>query len=87
MAKVFIPPQMRELTGGVTEVDVTGGNLRQVVAELDAAYPGVAARLRNGDGIAPGLAISIDGVTASRGMLSKVGPHSEIHILPALGGG
>jgi molybdopterin converting factor small subunit len=87
MATVHIPTQMRELTGGLAKVEAEGATLRQVLVALDAKYPGIAARLSVDDAIAPGLAISIDGNFTSRGLLAKVEPASQIHILPAIGGG
>ncbi|MBL8829858.1 MAG: MoaD/ThiS family protein [Planctomycetaceae bacterium] len=87
MPIVFVPVQMRELTGGVDRFEVTGETLRQALRSLDEQCPALVARLRDGDGIAPGLAVSIDGAFAARGLLAKVGPRSEIHFLPAIGGG
>ena len=87
MACVFIPPQMRDLTGGRERVEVAGATLGQVVAELERGHPGFAARVRAGDAVAAGLAVSIDGAVTNRGMLAKVNPTSEIHFLPAIGGG
>jgi molybdopterin synthase sulfur carrier subunit len=87
MAIVHIPTQLRTLTGGVERVEIAGATLRQVIGELDAAYPGLGARLCCGDGISPGLAVSIDSAFTNRGLLAKVGPSSEVHFLPAIGGG
>jgi molybdopterin synthase sulfur carrier subunit len=87
MPKVYFPPQMRDLTGGVDRAEIDGATLGQVVASLEALFPGLAARVREGDSLAPGLAVSIDGGLTSRGMLAKVNPASEIHFLPAIGGG
>ena len=87
MAVVHIPTQLRSLTGGAERVEVAGDKLRQVIAALDAAYPGLAGRLLKDDAISPGLAVSIDGAFTNRGLLAKVQPHSEIHFLPAIGGG
>ena len=87
MPLVHIPTQLRNLTGGVESVQVAGTNLRQVIAGLEAAHAGLAARLVRDDAIAPGLAVSIDGSFTSRGLLAKVGAESEIYILPAIGGG
>ena len=88
MAVVFIPPQMRTLTGGVAEVTVAGATLRQVIRNLDTAYPGLAARLVDGkDNLLPGLAVAIDGVTNHMGMLEPVRKDSEVHFIPAIGGG
>jgi molybdopterin converting factor small subunit len=87
MARVFIPAQWRDLTGGVSDVELGGSTLREIVEGLEARFPGVAARLCDGGGIAAGLAVSIDGAMTSRGLLAPVEPHSEIHVLPAIGGG
>ena len=87
MPRVFIPPQMRDLTAGAVEADVSGSTLRQVIAALDARYPGLAGRLTADDRITSGLAVSIDGVVTPRGLLARVEPASEIHFLPAIGGG
>lgn len=87
MPTIFIPPQMRELTAGQAQVVVEGRTVRQVIAALDAKFPGIAQRLRNGDQMAPGLAVSIDGAISPRGLLAQVGPASEVHIVPAIGGG
>jgi molybdopterin synthase sulfur carrier subunit len=87
MATVFIPAQLRSLTGGADRVLAAGESVREVVASLDAAHPGIAARLQQGDSLAPGLAVSVDGAFTNRGLAAKVGPASEIHFLPAIGGG
>ena len=87
MATVHIPTQLRTLSGGVERVEVTGDNLRQIIAALEAAYPGLGSRLLKDDAISPGLAVSIDGAFTNRGLLAKVQPESEIHFLPAIGGG
>lgn len=87
MPTVFIPAQMRDLTGGLAQVQAEGATLRQVIAALEAAHPGLAARLCRDDALTPGLAAAIDGVVTSRGLRTPVGPQSEIHFMPAIGGG
>jgi molybdopterin synthase sulfur carrier subunit len=87
MATVFIPAQWRDLTGEMAALEVAGGSLGEIIDALDARFPGIAARARDESGVAAGLAVSIDGAIASRGMRSPVGPTSEIHFLPAIGGG
>jgi sulfur-carrier protein len=86
MPSVFIPPQMRDLTGGAAQLVAEGATLRDVLRSLDAAYPGVYARVVAGEAVAPGMAVSIDGSTTAR-LLAPVRPDSEIHFLPAIGGG
>jgi molybdopterin synthase sulfur carrier subunit len=87
MATVFIPAQWRDLTGEVAALEVRGTSLGEIIDGLEARFPGIAERAREGGGVAPGLAVSIDGAIASRGMRSPVAPTSEIHFLPAIGGG
>ncbi|MEX2113074.1 MAG: MoaD/ThiS family protein [Pirellulales bacterium] len=87
MARVFIPAQWRDLSGGIADVELTGATLGEIVAALDERFPGVAARANLDDALMPGLAASIDGVVTSRGLLARVQPTSEIHFLPAIGGG
>lgn len=87
MPTVFIPNMLRDLAGGAERVEVEGATLRQVIGQLEARFPALAGRLRDGDALAAGLAVSIDGAFASRGLLAKVAPTSEVHFLPAIGGG
>jgi sulfur-carrier protein len=87
VARVFIPPLMRPLTANAVEVAVPGGTVRQIIANLDARYPGIRERLCVGDELKPGLSVAVDGHVTSLGLLQKVKPDSEVHFLPAIGGG
>jgi len=87
MATVYIPAGWRDLTGDVAKLELEGGSLAAMIAALEARFPGVAERACDEDRIAAGLAVSIDGAIASRGLHSPVKPTSEIHFLPAIGGG
>jgi len=87
MPTVYIPPLMRSLTGGVEQLDVPGETVRQVVAELERRYPGIRERLCDGDELRSGIAVAVDGNITSRGLLQKLEPTSEVHFLPAIGGG
>ena len=87
MATVFIPPQMRDATGGLAQAVVEASTLRQAFAAVEANFPELGARLRDGDALAGGLAVSIDGEITSLGLLAPLRPDSEVHILPAVGGG
>jgi molybdopterin synthase sulfur carrier subunit len=87
MPKIFIPSQFRDLTGEMADLELPGSNLRQVVAALEERFPGIQTRICSGDAIAPGLAVWIDGAITSKGLLAAVKPDSQIHFLPAFGGG
>lgn len=87
MATVFVPTMLQSLTGGTQEVEVEAGNVRQVVERLEELYPGVKDRLVEEGRLRPNLAVSIDGEIARMGLLEKVGENSEVHFVPAIGGG
>ena len=87
MPRAFIPAPLRDLTGGVTDLEVDGATVRDVVDALDARFPGVRARLCRGDDLAPGLQVAVDHVLTRRGLRAAVGPTSEVHFVPAINGG
>jgi len=87
MAQVYIPSQMRNLSQGVEYVEVEARNVRQVVAALDEQFPGMADRLVQDGRLRPGLAVSIDGELTNQGLLARLTPESEVHFVPAIGGG
>jgi molybdopterin converting factor small subunit len=87
MPTLFIPHQMRELTGGRDRIEIPAGTLRQAIRSLEAEYPELVARIRVDDALAPGLSAAIDSAIAPRGLLAKIGPSSEVHLIPAVGGG
>jgi sulfur-carrier protein len=79
---------MQSLAGGQTRVAVEGGTVREVIGELDRAFPGFSDRLCTGEGgLKPGIAVAVDGEVRAEGLRARVGPHSEVHFLPALSGG
>jgi molybdopterin synthase sulfur carrier subunit len=87
MATVWIPPLVRDLTGGRETVTAAGATVRQVIAALDRAYPGIRDRLCEDDRLRPGIAAVVDGTVANLGLLQPVMENSEVHFLPAIGGG
>ena len=88
MAVVWIPPLLQRLAEGRETVEVPGSNLRQVVSALVRRYPGLRERVLRDEGqLEDGIAFAVDGEIATMGLLEPVGEKSEIHILPAIGGG
>jgi molybdopterin synthase sulfur carrier subunit len=87
MALVWIPSLLRDLTGGKATVRVSGRTVAQVIEALEAAYPGIKARLAPEGKLAPGLAVAIDNVVAPLGLRTPVEEESEVRFLPAVGGG
>ena len=87
MATVFIPAQLRELSGGLQSVELEARNVRDAIEQLDVMFPGLKERICTDGNISPSLQVSIDSVITSRGMIAKIQPHSEVHFIPAIGGG
>ena len=87
MPVVFIPTPWRELTGGLATVAVEGTTVREVVDSLERQFPGIKQRLCRGDALAPGLQVAIGDAMTTRGLRAIVQPESEVHFLPAIGGG
>ena len=89
MAEVWIPPKLQELTGGKQQVQVEGTSVRRLINNLEILHPGIKEFLVDGgeDDLVAGLAVIIDGEVSLLGMLEKVQENSEVHFLPAIGGG
>ena len=78
---------LQSLSEGVKRVDIEASTVRQVVDELERLYPGMKERLVEDGGIIPSMSVSIDGEISRIGLLEKVGEDSEVHFVPAIGGG
>lgn len=87
MATVFVPSALRKLTGGMATVEVRARTVRQVIAEVDAMFPGVQARLCDGDRLKPGLAVVVGTSIAGGGLLADVPADAEVHFVQSVGGG
>ncbi len=78
---------MQDLTDGQEKVKVEGSTIRQVVDNLETAYPGLKDRLSEEGRIRPNIAVIVDGQVSRLGLLQTVSDTSEVHFLPAIGGG
>jgi molybdopterin synthase sulfur carrier subunit len=87
MARVWIPPLLRDLTGGRESASAPGTNVGQIIEALDQQFPGVRDRLCRGGVLRPGLAVVVDGQVGRFGLLETTAPDSEIHFVPAIAGG
>ena len=87
MATVFIPNVLQAFSDGLARVDVPGRTLRQVFANLEAAYPAMKDQIVVDGDIRAGLAIAVDNEIAAEGLVQVIDEDSEVRILPAVGGG
>ena len=89
MPEVWIPTRMQVLTGGNQIVQIDGATVRQLINNLERQYPGTKERLYDSeeDELLPGVAVIVDGEVSQLGLLERVQEASEVHFLPAIGGG
>ena len=87
MAVVWIPALLRELTGGQESVTVPGETVRQVIENLERAYPGIKARLCENGRLRPNVSVAVDGRVSRQGLRQRLAETSEVHFLPAISGG
>jgi molybdopterin synthase sulfur carrier subunit len=87
MAKVFIPTQLRRLTGGTDRIAARGSTVGDLIDDIERAHPGFRAAVVDRGDLSASLAVSVDGAITSGGLLEPVLPESEVHFVPALGGG
>ena len=87
MAVVVVPPLLRSLTGDADRIEVEGATLRRVINELEARYPGVKARLVEGNKIRPEISIAVNGGIVAAGLVEPIAENDEIVIIPAISGG
>ena len=89
MAEVWIPPLLQKLTSGSKQIQVDGATVRQILNNLEILYPGLKSHLydEEEDQIMPGTAVIVDGEVSGLGLMQPVTESSEVHFLPAIGGG
>ena len=87
MATVFIPPLIRDLTGGQTKVSIPGESVQEVIAELETRFPGISGRLCEDGRIRPGMAVFVDSQISTVGLRQRLSGDSEVHFHPAISGG
>lgn len=87
MPRLFIPPLLRSFCEGAEEATVDGTTVLEAVQSLDQQYPGALDHLCPEGKLRAGIAVTVDQNVTPRGLAQKVTPDSEIHFLPAIGGG
>jgi molybdopterin converting factor small subunit len=87
MAEVWIPALLQDLTAGQERVRVAGDTVRQVIDGLEEVFPGIRARLYDGDRLRPGIAVVVDGEVSQLRLRHRLRDGSEVHFLPAISGG
>ena len=87
---VRIPTILRPYTGGASEVAAEGGTLAEVIDALEAAHPGLAARVLDDDGSIRrfvNVYVNDDDVRFAEGLATATPDGTSISIIPAVAGG
>jgi molybdopterin synthase sulfur carrier subunit len=87
---VRIPTTLRPLSGGNSTVEVEGGTLGEVLANLEAAHPGFRDRLFDDQGGLRrfvNLFVADDDVRYLQGLDTPVPAGETVSIIPAVAGG
>ena len=90
MSRVRIPPTLRAATEGTKLVDVSGTTVQEVVDNLIATYPGLAAQLLGPDGEVNrfiNVFLNDTDVRHLEGLATVVDDRDGIVLLPAMAGG
>jgi molybdopterin synthase sulfur carrier subunit len=87
---VRIPTILRTYTGGKPEVDTDPGTLREVLATLDASYPGLAGRILDDAGKLRrfvNVYVGDEDVRLAQGLDTPVPSGGQVSVIPAVAGG
>ena len=90
MPTVRIPTPLRKLTDGEALVEVSAGDVRGVVKELDAKHPGLGDRLLDDDGELRrfvNVFVRDEDIRFQSGLDTQVGESDTVSIVPAVAGG
>ena len=86
---IRIPTPMRTLTQGNDEVTALGATVADVIADLEAKYPGMKDRLLDEKGVRRFVNIYVgdEDIRFLDGLATQLKPSDEISIVPAIAGG
>ena len=88
--QVRIPTILRSYTGGAAEVTAAEGTLREVLAALDTAYPGLSGRIIDDTGKLRrfvNVYVGDEDVRFAQGLDTPVPAGERVSVIPAVAGG
>jgi molybdopterin converting factor small subunit len=87
---VRVPTILRAYTGGAAEVAAEAGTLREVLAHLDASYPGLGRRILDDAGQLRrfvNVYVGDEDVRLAQGLDTPVPSGVQVSVIPAVAGG
>ena len=88
--EVRIPTILRSYTGGTAVVSSAPGTVREVIAGLDASYPGIGGRLLDETGKLRrfvNVYVGEEDIRLAQGLDTPVPVGGQISVIPAVAGG
>ncbi|HWB74406.1 MAG TPA: MoaD/ThiS family protein [Nannocystaceae bacterium] len=90
MATVRIPTPLRKFTQGKEEVSVAAKNVRELIANLEAGYPGIRERICDENGAVRrfvNVFVADEDIRFLDNLDTAVKDSDEVSIVPAIAGG
>ena len=90
MIKVRIPTPLRPLTKGQGEVEISAGSILDLIENLNAAHPGIKARLCDESGELRrfvNIYVNEEDIRFLKGKDTSLKAGDEVSIVPAIAGG
>jgi sulfur-carrier protein len=87
---VRIPTILRTYTNGESEVSADGGTLAEVLASLDASYPGIRSRILDDQGTIRrfvNVYVGNDDVRFLEALDTSTPEGAQVSVIPAVAGG
>ena len=85
--QILVPTPLRSYTGGSSEVEASGSTLAEVLAHLDATYPGIRFRMIDEqDRVREHIRFFVDGELV-QDLEALVAAQAPVQIVCALSGG
>jgi len=82
LATVILQRELaRRYTGGLSELQVDASDYRELLSRLGERHPALVEAIRSH------TAVAIDGEIFQDPLLEPIGPDSEVHFMPLIGGG
>ena len=87
--EVSIPTILRSYTGGAKTVPASGATLKELIADLEATFPGIADRLVDDAGLRRfvNMYLNDEDVRFLGGLDTELSDGDNVTILPAVAGG
>ena len=87
---VRIPTPLRKITDGKSEVDAAGGNISQIIDNMEQSYPGIKQKLCDESGAMRkflNIYLNDEDIRFMDGLATEVREGDTLSLIPAIAGG